>query len=160
MATLHFPVLIWPDAAGGITAALVGDSENAAAHAATVKEALQHLKELLDWRVENDPWNVDPDFIEPGGRARAESFSTYPEGGPFPLLSPNEYACGMAAAFPNEGGAAMLAVDVPDDIVALAVDVYFPLSQGLVQFDQGKGLDELRAAWPTLWKEIRSVVCP
>jgi hypothetical protein len=102
----------------------------------------------------------DPDFIEPGGSARAESFSTYLEGGPFPLMSPEEYACGKAVAFPNEGGAAMLAVDVPDAIIALAVDAYFPLSQGLVQFDEGRGLDELRAAWPTLWKEIRLVACP
>jgi hypothetical protein len=54
----------------------------------------------------------------------------------------------------------MLAVDVPDDIIALAVDAYFPLSQGLVQFDEGKGLEELRAAWPTLRKEVRTVLCP
>jgi ATP-dependent Clp protease ATP-binding subunit ClpC len=65
MATIRFPVLIWPDAAGGYTAALVGDSENAAAHAGTVKEALQQLKELLDWRSENEPWNVDPDLTQP-----------------------------------------------------------------------------------------------
>ena len=102
----------------------------------------------------------DPDFIEPGGTGRADNFSTYLEGGPFPLLPPEEYARGKAAAFPNEGGAAMLAVDVPDDIIALAVDVYFPLSHGLVQFDNGSGLEELRAVWPTLWKEIRPVACP
>lgn len=89
-----------------------------------------------------------------------DGFSTYLENGPFLFGTPEEYACGKAAAFPNEGGAAILAVDMPDDIITLAVDEYFPLSQGLVQFDHGAGLDELRAAWSTLGKEIRSVECP
>jgi hypothetical protein len=89
-----------------------------------------------------------------------EGFSTYLEGGPFLFGTPKEYACGKASAFPNEGGAAILAVDAPDDLVSLAVDEYFPLSQGLVQFDVGKGLAELRGAWSTLWMEIRSVACP
>lgn len=65
MANIHFPVLTWPDEAGGRAAALVGDSENGAAHANTVKEALQHLKELLEWRMEHEPWNVDPDLAKP-----------------------------------------------------------------------------------------------
>ncbi len=47
--------------------------------------------------------------------------------------------------------------DVPDDIVQRAVNDRFPLSQGLIQFDFGAGLEELIAAWPTLPKEIRSV---
>lgn len=89
-----------------------------------------------------------------------EGFSTYLERGPFLFGTPEEYACGKAAAFPNEGGAAILAVDVPEDILTLAVDEYFPLSQGLVRFDEGKGLTELRTAWSTLWMEIRSVACP
>ena len=65
MATIQFPVLVWPDAVGGCTAAVIGDSENAAAHAGTAKEALQQLEELLAWRMEAEPWNVDPDFMEP-----------------------------------------------------------------------------------------------
>ena len=65
MANIHFPVLTWPDAAGGLTAALVGDSESGAAHGSTAKQALQHLKELLEWRMENEPWNVDPDLTKP-----------------------------------------------------------------------------------------------
>jgi hypothetical protein len=89
-----------------------------------------------------------------------DGFSTYLEAGPFLFGTPEEYACAKAAAFPNEGGAAILAVDVPDDIVALTLDEYFPLSQGLVQFDDAKGLSELRAAWSSLWTEIRSVACP
>jgi hypothetical protein len=96
----------------------------------------------------------DPNLTGPDG------FSTYLAGGPFHFGTPEEYACGKAAAFPNEGGAAILAVDVPDEIIARALDVYFPLSQGLVQFDDGAGLQELRATWPALWKEVRHVECP
>ena len=48
-------------------------------------------------------------------------------------------------------------VDVPDDIVERAANEWFSLSQGLVQFDPGAGLEELIAAWPSLSKEIRSV---
>jgi len=97
----------------------------------------------------------DPDFTEPGGGPKAESFSACLQFGPFPLGTPEEYARRKAAEFPNEHGPAILAVDVPDEIVALAVDeVYFPLSQGVVQFDEGAGLEELRAAWSTLPKQI------
>jgi hypothetical protein len=101
----------------------------------------------------------DPNFVEPGGKTRAESFSTYVEVGPFPFGTPEAYACGKAADFPNEGGAAILVVDVPDEVVALAVNERFPLSQGLVQFDEGAGLAELIAVWPTLWKDVRPVQC-
>lgn len=65
MKHYHLPVLVWPDAAGSITAVLVGDAENAAAHADTLTEALRELKELVEWRLENEPWNVDPDFTQP-----------------------------------------------------------------------------------------------
>jgi len=100
----------------------------------------------------------DPDFVEPGGGPRAEGFSTCLEFGPFPLGTPEEYANRKAAGFPNEGGPAIIALDIPDAIVALAVDeVYFPLSQGVVQFDEGAGLEALRAAWSTLSKQIVTV---
>lgn len=109
----------------------------------------------------------DPDFQEPLphskelGRARAESFSTYLESGPFVLAPPEKYACDKAALFPDEGGPAILKVDVPDEIIALALDeVYFPLSQGLVQFDAGAGLEELRAVWSKLPKFVVPVECP
>jgi hypothetical protein len=97
----------------------------------------------------------DPDFIEPGGGPRAEGFSTCLELGPFPFGTAEDYARRKAASFPAEGGPAILVVDVPDDIVQRAVNDWFPLSQGLVQFDPGAGLEELRTAWPTLAKEIR-----
>lgn len=103
----------------------------------------------------------DPDFIEPGGGPRAEGFSTCLESGPFLIGTPEEYARRKAAAFPNEGGPVILAVDVPDDIIALAVDdVYFPLSQGIAQFDERAGLHELRAAWSTMSKQIVPVGAP
>src|SRR5438067_11440185 len=79
----------------------------------------------------------NPDFVEPGGGPRAMGFSTYLESGPFPLGTPGEYARRKAAAFPNEGGPVILAVDVPGDRITLAGDEYFPLSQGVVQFDEG-----------------------
>jgi hypothetical protein len=103
----------------------------------------------------------DPNFVEPGGGPRAEGFSTCLEAGPFPLGTPAEYARRKGAGFPDEGGPVILAVDVPDDIIALAVDpVYFPLSQGVVQFDEGAGLEELRTAWSGLSKQIESVETP
>jgi hypothetical protein len=48
-------------------------------------------------------------------------------------------------------------VEVPDDVIALAIDEFFPLSQGVIQFDRGAGLDELRSIWTTLWKEVRQI---
>jgi|SRR5258708_6893868 hypothetical protein len=103
----------------------------------------------------------DADFLEPGGSVRAGGFSTCLELGPFPFGTPQDYACGKAAGFPNEGGAIILAVDVPDDIIALAADpVFFPLSKGIVQFDEGAGLEELRTAWPLLSKQVTAVDCP
>jgi ATP-dependent Clp protease ATP-binding subunit ClpC len=64
MATYQYPVLVWRDATGAFTTALVGDLEAAAASAATKDESLRQLKELLDWRAEHEPWAVDPDLHE------------------------------------------------------------------------------------------------
>jgi hypothetical protein len=114
----------------------------------------RHRAEQLLTRV------PDPNYIEPegGGNAGPGDFSTCLEGGPFPLKTPEDYARAKSAIFPNEGGPVILAVDVPDDIIALAVDeVYFPLRQGVVQFDKDAGLEELQAAWPTLAKHTRAV---
>ncbi len=95
----------------------------------------------------------DPDFVEPGG-ARAEGFSTSLASGPFPLGKPEEYAIAKAKIFPDEGGPVIVEVEVPDGIVALAVSAWFPLSQGVVQFDDGAGLTELREAWSMFSKRI------
>lgn len=79
------------------------------------------------------------------------------ETGPALFGKPDNYALSRASQFPDEGGPAILAVDVPDEIVQRAVNEWLPLSQGLVQFDPGAGLEELIAAWPGLSREIRSV---
>ncbi len=102
----------------------------------------------------------DPDFVEMPGRSRADGFSTCLEHGPFPLGRPEDYARGKATAFPSEGGPCILRMDVPDDIVDLAIDEFFPLSQGVVQFDAGSGLEELIAAWSRLSKWIVPFASP
>jgi|SRR3954451_13203554 len=99
----------------------------------------------------------NPRFEEFGGQPVDSGFSMNVVGGPFHFGSPEDYAAGKAREFPDEGGAVILAVDVPDDIVQRALSDWLPLSQGLVQFDIGAGLEELIAAWPLLNKEIRSV---
>jgi hypothetical protein len=88
-----------------------------------------------------NPW-----FVEPGGQASGQGFSMCPEAGPFLFGTPKAYARGKAAEFPDEGGPVILVVDVPEDIVSKAIDQWFPLSQGLIQFEAGGGLDELLAA--------------
>jgi hypothetical protein len=101
----------------------------------------------------------DPAYREPGGRAAADGFSLTLEGGPFLFGTPDEYARGEAAEFPAEGGPVILVLDVPDAVVHRAATEWFPLSQGVVQFDPGAGLEELAAAWPEVAKTavIRSV---
>ena len=49
-------------------------------------------------------------------------------------------------------------MDVPEEIVQKAASDWFPIGQGLVQFDPGAGLEELIAAWPHLSREIRIVL--
>lgn len=103
----------------------------------------------------------DVDFIEPGGGTKAENFSTCLESGPFPLRTPRDYARLKALGFPNEGGPVILMMEVPDEVIALAVDdAYLPLSQGVVQFDTGCGLEELLSAWRTIPKQIIPVEIP
>ncbi len=99
----------------------------------------------------------DTRFQEPGGQAWDDGFSMCLEEGPYFFGTPEEYACRKAAEFPDEGGPVILVVDVSEDIVAKAINEWFPLSQGLVQFDPGAGLEELMAAWPTLEKHILDV---
>lgn len=99
----------------------------------------------------------NPHFQEPGGEIGEDGFSMNVEAGPFHFGTPAEYARGKAKAFPDEGGPVILAVDVPDAIVERAVNDWFPLDQGLVQFDPGAGLEELVNAWAGLVKEIRGI---
>jgi hypothetical protein len=99
----------------------------------------------------------DPNFQEPHDDQRAENFWTCLPSGPFPLGRPEQYARCKAALFPDEGGAVILAVDVPDELIALTDQVLYPLRLGVVAFEQGRGLEELLAAWPAISKEIRTV---
>lgn len=92
----------------------------------------------------------DSRFREPGGQATADGFSTCLQPGPFHFGTPEEYARGKAKEFPDEGGPAILLLDVPAEVVQSAANEWFPLSQGLVQFDPGSGLEALLAAWPAI----------
>ncbi|MBY0229717.1 MAG: hypothetical protein K2W96_10595 [Gemmataceae bacterium] len=101
----------------------------------------------------------DPDWIEPGGTTPAENFSACLPSGPFAASGrPESYACLKAAAVlrdgRDEGGPAILLMEVPDGIIALAVDEHMPLSQGFVRFDQGPALSALLAAWRGLRKRV------
>lgn len=69
------------------------------------------------------------------------------------FLPPERYAENKAKAFPTEGGPVILEVDVPNSILDLVSD-WFPIAAGLVQFDEGAGLEELLDAWPHLKKTI------
>lgn len=67
------------------------------------------------------------------------------------------YARAKANLFPNEGGPAILEVEVPEwiidilrnDPIAAAV-----MASGEVRFEPDLGLAELQQAWPTLAKRI------
>lgn len=98
-----------------------------------------------------------PDFQERGGHAWEDGFSMSLASGPFHFGTPEGYARGKAREFPDEGGPVILALDVPTEIVEKAASEWFPLGQGLVQFNPRSGLEELIAAWPTIVKEIRNV---
>jgi hypothetical protein len=92
----------------------------------------------------------DPNFREPaGGVIKAEGYSTATLQGPFPIGTPEMYAITKANNFPNEGGPAIVEIEVPQDIVDLADH-----DGGDVRFNPGWGLEELRAAWSTLPKRI------
>jgi hypothetical protein len=118
----------------------------------------------------------DVTFVEPEGRGIAENFSFTAEGTPSAVGDSPAYARGKATAFPNELGAVVVAVDVPDDVVRMAavehlslytgfieydegadVGELVVLCGGVVQFDPGPALDSLLAKWGSLVKEIRGV---
>lgn len=76
------------------------------------------------------------------------------------LGSAEDYARAKAALFPNEGGAVLLRLEVPSDIVdSIYAD---PISaavaeSGEIRFDPGYGLEELIAEWSKLVKQVRAV---
>jgi len=92
----------------------------------------------------------NPNFREPGEiYTSAGGFSTAPVEGPFPFVSAEVCAVRKAALFPNEGGPAILEIEVPLAISELAID-----EGGEVRFIPGWGLEELLIAWPTIPKRI------
>ena len=97
----------------------------------------------------------NPRYQEPDGHPSHDGLSTTLVLGPFLLGTAEDYARAKARVFPDEGGPAILEVDVPDEIVREAVNDWFPLDQGFVQFDLGAGLERLISTWPSLVKEIR-----
>lgn len=91
----------------------------------------------------------DPSFEEPGGGAPADGFSTARANSPSGVGTPEQYARGKADLFPNEGGPAVLEVDVPKSIVRKAIR-----AEGEVRFDPGYGLEELKGSWGSLKKNV------
>ena len=65
----------------------------------------------------------DQGFVEPGSCEKAGGFSTAPNEGPYPYGDPKAYASRKAILFADEGGPAIVEVEVPAEIVALAIDV-------------------------------------
>ena len=102
----------------------------------------------------------DASYREPNGTT-ADGFSTSPAVGPFDFGSPEDYARGKAANFPNEGGPAILAIELPDDLVPSIVGDVGELLPGKafnagteIRFEPGGGLEQLLAAWPQLTKTV------
>ncbi|MGL4552397.1 MAG: hypothetical protein ACRC33_14555 [Gemmataceae bacterium] len=101
----------------------------------------------------------DPNFVEPGGKERARGFFLCPPFGPFEASGrPERYAVLKTAASRREGreegGPAILLVDVPDEVLDLVVTDEFPLSQGFVAFEAGPGFEALMAVWRRIPKRI------
>lgn len=94
-------------------------------------------------------YGPDPDFQEPGELTKAEGFSTARPGSTALHGKPADVAAGKTVIFPEDGGAAIIEVDVPDDIVRLSLDVVEE-----VRFLPGAGLEELLKVWPTLPKRL------
>ena len=92
----------------------------------------------------------DPKFMEPGSTDPARGFSTCPPDGPMSVGTPEQYAVGKARNFPNEGGPAVFEVEVPEEIIELAID-----AGGEVRFEPGFGLEELLKSWPQLQKRVQ-----
>ena len=113
----------------------------------------------------------NPRYREHGGLGTNDGFSTYLDGGPYLLHPPEVYARGKVAQYlknrargtiaeyPDMAVPVILVIEnVSDEVLAAANrDGYFPLRDGLVQFDTGEGMEELLAAWPMLTFHIRNV---
>lgn len=102
----------------------------------------------------------DPSYREPGtaGLPPAEGFSTViGDGRPCGTGTPELAAGEKASLFPEEGGPAILEVEVP----AWIMDILYadPIASGLarggeIRFEPESGLNELRAEWHKLAKRV------
>jgi hypothetical protein len=63
--------------------------------------------------------------------------------------TPGQYAQAKDRLYPNEGGPAILEVEVPLYIAQQAIR-----TPGEIRFEPGFGLEDLLAAWPTLPRRI------
>jgi hypothetical protein len=95
--------------------------------------------------LQNGP---DPRYKEVGGQDVAEGFSTARAEQGQKRPSPEDYARKKAYNFPNEGGPAIIEIEVPESIVKKA-DL-----EDEVRFEARYGLEELLAAWASLSKRI------
>ena len=123
----------------GLSSSSLGEPTVRLQHGTTTLRA-EHI-------LQNGP---DPNLVV--GADTAYGLSTAPADGPYLLGAPENYARGKARLFPQEGGPAILEMDVPESIVALAV---YP--GGEVWFGPGFGLEELLAAWPRLSKRVVTI---
>lgn len=64
MSAYRYPIVLWRDRSGAVSGAAVGDFDTVAASAATEDEVMRQIRELIEWRFENEPWSVDPDMSE------------------------------------------------------------------------------------------------
>ncbi len=124
----------------------VGDAGVAVHNCKGETVTLQHGTTLsrAESIVKNSP---NPGFVEPGGIVdRTPGFSTAPQGA---NPSAATYATAKARIFGNEGGAAVVQIEIPKSIVGKATPAL-----GEVRFEPGAGLEELQAAWNSLIKWI------
>jgi hypothetical protein len=105
----------------------------------------------------------DASFREPGG-STADGFSTCLAEGPFDFGSPELYARRKAAIFPNEGGPAILAFEVPEDIADTMIGAVGQLIPGKafnagaeIRFEAGGGLEHLLAVWAQLSRTVNII---
>lgn len=75
--------------------------------------------------------------------------------GPF-LFEPSEvYARRKHRDYPTEGGAVILEIDVPKEIIDFVVNIsngFYDPVYGVIVFDRNLGIEELLAAWPEVSK--------